>query len=134
MDAFCGIMILSRTAGRGIATATGFDLTGTLETLILKSRTYSSGFLIFLGIIMIAYAGYKIGKGLMTQGKPQAQPINWFLCLGILLAGGTMAFGGITSIGKIAYSIDATVDDLTGDAQKAFSGGGNTIKEKSEDW
>lgn len=91
-----------------------FNLGTLLETLVDKARKYGSGFIIFLGVIMIAVAAFKIGKGLMTQGKPNAQPINWFLCGGLLLVGGTMAFGGFSAMGKFAQTVDATADDLTG--------------------
>ena len=91
-----------------------FNLGTLLENLVKQARTYGSGFIIFLGILMIAVAAWKIGKGLMTQGKPNAQPINWFLCGGLLIVGGTMAFGGFNAMGNIAKSFDETVDDLAG--------------------
>lgn len=106
--------LMSVTYGDSLVTM--FDLGKLLESLVSKARTYGSGFIIFLGILMIAVAGFKIGKGLMTQGKPNAQPINWFLCAGLLLVGGTMAFGGFSAMGNIAKSVDTTIDDLTGDS------------------
>lgn len=92
-----------------------FDIGELLGNLVTKAKSYGSGFIILLGIIMIAVAAFKIGKGLMTQGKPNAQPINWFLCLGLLVVGGTMAFGGFSALGNIAASLDSTVDDLAGE-------------------
>lgn len=99
-----------------------FDLGTLLENLVTKAKTYGSGFIIFLGILMIAVAAFKIGKGLMTQGKPNAQPINWFLCAGLLIVGGTMAFGGFSSLGNISKALDSTIDDLTNDSM--FGDGG----------
>jgi hypothetical protein len=93
-----------------------FDLGSLLGNLVAKAKSYGSGFIIFLGIIMIAVAAFKIGKGLMTQGKPNAQPINWFLCAGLLIVGGTMAFGGFSAMSSIAKSFDSTIDDLTNDS------------------
>jgi len=72
-----------------------FDLGTLIASLVTKAKSYGSGFIIFLGIVMIVVASFKIGKGLMTQGKPNAQPINWFLCGGLILVGGAMAFGGL---------------------------------------
>ena len=92
-----------------------FNIGTLLESLISKAKAYGSGFIILLGIIMIAVAAFKIGKGLMTQGKPNAQPINWFLCLGLLVVGGTMTFGGFNALGGIATSLGETVDDLSND-------------------
>lgn len=92
-----------------------FDLGELLQNLVTKAKQYGSGFIIFLGILMIAVAAFKIGKGLMTQGKPNAQPINWFLCAGLLIVGGTMAFGGFSALGSIAGALDSTIDDLTND-------------------
>lgn len=105
-----------------------FDLGELLENLVKKARTYGSGFIIFLGILMIAVAAFKIGKGLMTQGKPNAQPINWFLCAGLLVVGGTMAFGGFSSMAKISKALDSTVDDLTNDFM--FNGNTKTADDK----
>lgn len=101
-----------------------FDLGTLLQNLVEKARVYGSGFIIFLGILMIAVAAFKIGKGLMTQGKPNAQPINWFLCGGLIIVGGTMAFGGFSSMSSISKALDSTVDDLTNDTM--FSGNTNS--------
>ena len=90
-----------------------FNLGTLLKNLVDKARQYGSGFIIFLGILMIAVAAFKIGKGLMTQGKPNAQPINWFLCGGLILIGGTMAFGGFNAMGNISKSVGETMDDLS---------------------
>jgi hypothetical protein len=106
-----------------------FDLGSLLQNLVTKAKSYGSGFIIFLGIIMIAVAAFKIGKGLMTQGKPNAQPINWFLCAGLLIVGGTMAFGGFSAMGKIATSVDSTIDDLTAD--NMFNHGENVETDKN---
>ena len=100
-----------------------FNIGELLENLVTKAKSYGSGFIILLGIIMIAVAAFKIGKGLMTQGKPNAQPINWFLCLGLLVVGGTMAFGGFNALGGIAQSLDSTVDDLAGEDGGMFDHG-----------
>lgn len=107
-----------------------FDLGSLLQNLVTKAKQYGSGFIIFLGILMVAVAAFKIGKGLMTQGKPNAQPINWFLCGGLLIVGGTMAFGGFNALGGIARSLDSTVDDLTNDSM--FDKGNNVQTDKGQ--
>ena len=99
-----------------------FNIGTLLVNLVNKARSYGSGFIIFIGIIMIAVAAFKVGKGLMTQGKPNAQPINWFLCIGLLVLGGTMAFGGMSAIGSISRSFDSTIDDFAGENTNMFTG------------
>jgi hypothetical protein len=37
------------------------------------------------------------------------------LCAGLLIVGGTMAFGGFSAMGSIATALDSTIDDLTND-------------------
>ena len=108
-----------------------FDLGVLLESLVAKARTYGSGFIIFLGVIMIAVAAFKVGKGLMTQGKPNAQPINWFLCAGLLVVGGAMAFGGFSALGNISQSLGQTVDDLTNDT---LFDQGSTVNNSQGGW
>ena len=108
-----------------------FDLGTLLQNLVDKARAYGSGFIIFLGILMIAVAAFKIGKGLMTQGKPNAQPINWFLCAGLLIVGGTMAFGGFSALGNISKALDSTIDDLTNDSM--FGDGGKNANWEADD-
>lgn len=102
-----------------------FNIGDLLNNVVAKARTYGSGFIIFIGLLMIAVAAFKIGKGLMTQGKPNAQPINWFLCAGLLIIGGTMAFGGFSAMGNISKSLGSTVDDLSGDKNGTFHQDGN---------
>ena len=98
-----------------------FNLNDLLTNLIKKAKSYGGGLIIVIGIIMIVVAGFKIGKGLMTQGKPNAQPINWFLCAGLILVGGTFAFGGFTSLSNLSKTVGQTVDDLSGDSNNMFS-------------
>lgn len=107
-----------------------FNLGTLLSTLVEKAEKYGSGFIIFIGIIMIAVAAFKIGKGLMTQGKPNAQPINWFLCAGLLVVGATMAFGGFNAMSKIGKSLDTTVDDLTNDSMFTTNSGKSGVSFK----
>ena len=110
-----------------------FNLGTLLSNLVQKAKQYGSGFIIFLGVIMIAVAAFKIGKGLMTQGKPNAQPINWFLCGGLLLVGGAMAFGGFTAMGKFASTLGETADDLTGSKNDALFNHGNSVNNGGKD-
>lgn len=109
-----------------------FNLGTLLENLVNKGRVYGSGFIIFIGIIMITVAAFKVGKGLMTQGKPNAQPINWFLCAGLVIIGSTMAFGGFNAIGKISKSLGSTADDLTG-SNNTFSQNGSATFSTNND-
>ena len=111
-----------------------FSLGTLLYNLIGKSKNYGGGLIIVIGIIMIVVAAFKIGKGLMTQGKPNAQPINWFLCAGLLVVGCMFAFGGFTSMSNLSKSLGTTVDDLTGSGNdKTFSGGDKMKDGKGED-
>ena len=107
-----------------------FDLGELLANLIGKSKNYGGGLIIVIGIIMIVVAAFKIGKGLMTQGKPNAQPINWFLCAGLLVVGCMFAFGGFKSMSNLSKSLGTTVDDLTGGG-KTF-GGDHTSEQLQE--
>lgn len=111
-----------------------FDLGSLLQNLVIKAKQYGAGFIIFIGILMIAVAAFKIGKGLMTQGKPNAQPINWFLCAGLLVVGGTMAFGGFNAMGKIANSLDSTIDDLAGSNNEKLFDNGTTVQNNKDSW
>ena len=118
-----------------------FTLAKLFGNLIDKGKMYGGGLIIFIGVLMIAVAAFKVGKGLMTQGKPNAQPINWFLCGGLLLAGGAFAFGGMKTLAKMSSAVGTTADDLTGekDDNALFSEGGgdhksSDIKNSSDDW
>ena len=83
-------------------------------TILDASQMYSGGLIIFLGVLMIVFGGYKIGKGLLTRDKPNSPPINWFICLGSLLIGGTMAFSGMRGMIRLANASKESTMDFTG--------------------
>lgn len=119
-----------------LADGEGFDLFTFLQNTIGGTQRLGGGILVLLGVIMIGVGGFRIGKGLLTQGKPQAQPINWFLCLGLLVVGGMLSFSGFKGVLNATKTIGGTVDSLSGagDNEDAKLFQGTDVQDDADKW
>lgn len=95
----------------GIVLTSGtWDLGNFLQNATKTLQTWGNYFIILLGVVMVVWAAWLIGKGLMTHGK--GQPTNWFMAIGLLILGGAFMVGGFSWVSGIASSGKQTIDDL----------------------
>lgn len=67
------------------------SITNILKSASDTASTWGRYFLVVLGIVMVVYAVYQIGKGMMSGGRGQT---NWAMAIGCLVLGGALAVTG----------------------------------------
>lgn len=67
------------------------SITNILKSASDTASTWGRYFLVVLGIVMVIYGVYQIGKGMMSGGRGQT---NWVMAIGCLILGGALAVSG----------------------------------------
>lgn len=67
------------------------SITNILKSASDTASTWGRYFLVVLGIVMVIYGVYQIGKGMMSGGRGQT---NWAMAIGCLILGGALAVSG----------------------------------------
>lgn len=67
------------------------SITNILKSASDTASTWGRYFLVVLGIVMVIYGVYQIGKGMMSGGRGQT---NWAMAIGCIILGGALAVNG----------------------------------------
>lgn len=90
-------------------TAFDFSFEKFFTTSTNSLSTIGGAFIVLLGLVMIVVAGWQIAKGLIGHGKAQT---NWFIVIGLLLAGGIFMAGGISWLTSLAKGVGNAAQGL----------------------
>lgn len=86
-----------------------FSFTDFFKNAQLSLSTIGGAFISFMGLVMVVVAGWQIAKGLIGHGKTQT---NWFITIGLLLAGGLFLAGGLTWLTGVSNNIGEAAKGL----------------------
>lgn len=86
-----------------------FSFTEFFRNAQTSLQNIGGAFITFLGLVMIVVAGWQAAKGLIGHGKVQT---NWFVVVGLLLAGGLFMVGGIVWLTNLANNVGGAVQGL----------------------
>lgn len=89
-----------------LAQSDSWDLETFFENSAEYAKVVGGALLVFVGVVMIIWGGVLLGKKLMSE---QARE-NWLKIALLIIAGGALAFGGITIIMKFAKGGNETVE------------------------
>lgn len=89
-----------------LAQGDSWDLESFFENASEYAKVAGGALLVLVGVIMIIWGGVLLGKKLMSE---QARE-NWLKIALLIIAGGALAFGGITIIMKFAKGGNETVE------------------------
>lgn len=87
------------------------SITNILKSASDTASTWGRYFLVVLGIVMVVYAVYQIGKGMMSGGRGQT---NWAMAIGCLILGGALAVtGGWKFVVNIANGSGSELNEMS---------------------
>lgn len=87
----------------------GWDIGSFLENSTTTIKVWGNYFIILIGVIMVIWAAWQIGSGLMSHGKKQT---NWFIAVALLIVGGAFLVGGFGFVENISKGGKQTIEDL----------------------
>lgn len=87
------------------------SITNILRSAADTLNAWGKYFLVLLGIVMVVYGVYQIGKGMMSGGRGQT---NWAMAIGCIILGGAIAVtGGWGFVVKIAQGSGNELNEMS---------------------